>query len=78
MPRLCCDGRSRRVFLADTSLGLTGLVLGTMLPRRVLRRRDLDASRRQAAFPAESQARDLAVHAGRRAATSRRSIPSPR
>src|SRR5437867_5166768 len=37
MPRngLCCDRRSRRVFLADTSLGLTGLVLGTLLPRRV-------------------------------------------
>ena len=32
---LCCDRRSRRVFLADTSLGLTGLVLGTLLPRRV-------------------------------------------
>jgi Protein of unknown function (DUF1501) len=37
MPRngLCCDRRSRRVFLADTSLGLTGLVLGTLLPRRM-------------------------------------------
>jgi hypothetical protein len=31
---LCCDRRSRRVFLADTSMGLTGLVLGTLLPRR--------------------------------------------
>src|SRR6185436_462448 len=37
MPRngLCGDRRSRRVFLADTSQGLTGLVLGTLLPRRV-------------------------------------------
>src|SRR5215831_21110166 len=37
MPRygLCCDRRSRRVFLADTSMGLTGLVLGTLLPRRM-------------------------------------------
>src|SRR5437016_158321 len=37
MPRngLCCDRRGRRVFLADTSMGLTGLVLGTLLPRRV-------------------------------------------
>src|SRR5439155_25676689 len=36
MPRkgLCCDRRSRRVFLADTSMGLTGMVLGTLLPRR--------------------------------------------
>ena len=32
--RLCCDGRSRRVFLSDTSMGLTGLALGTMLPGR--------------------------------------------
>src|SRR5579885_1683911 len=38
MPRtgLCCDRRSRRVFLADTCMGMTGLVLGTLLPRRAL------------------------------------------
>src|SRR5881296_3042792 len=36
MPRtgLCCDRRPRRVFLADTCMGLTGLALGTLLPRR--------------------------------------------
>lgn len=36
MPRngLCCDLRSRRVFLADTCMGVTGMVLGTLLPRR--------------------------------------------
>ncbi len=34
MPRLCCDNRSRRVFLADTCMGLTGLALGSLLPRR--------------------------------------------
>ena len=36
MPRngLCCDRRPRRVFLADTCMGLTGMVLGTLLPRR--------------------------------------------
>jgi len=34
--RLCSDGRSRRHFLADTSMGLTGLALGTMLPQRAL------------------------------------------
>jgi uncharacterized protein DUF1501 len=32
--RLCCDGRSRRVFLSDTCMGLTGLALGSMLPGR--------------------------------------------
>ena len=30
---LCSDRRSRRVFLADTSMGLTGMALGAMLPR---------------------------------------------
>jgi len=33
-PHLCSDRRSRRVFLADTGMGLTGLALGAMLPRR--------------------------------------------
>jgi hypothetical protein len=33
-PHLCCDRKSRRVFLSDTSMGLTGLALGTMLPAR--------------------------------------------
>src|SRR5437773_7484095 len=32
MPRLCSDNRSRRIFLADTSMGLTGLALGSLLP----------------------------------------------
>src|SRR5437660_11750622 len=32
MPRLCSDRRSRRIFLADTSMGLTGLALGSLLP----------------------------------------------
>lgn len=35
-PRLCSDSRSRRIFLADTSMGLTGLALGTLLPGRAL------------------------------------------
>ncbi|MEO7650187.1 MAG: DUF1501 domain-containing protein, partial [Bryobacteraceae bacterium] len=30
---LCSDRRSRRVFLADTSMGLTGMALGAMMPR---------------------------------------------
>ena len=34
MSRLCCDRRSRRVFLADTCMGMTGMVLGAMLPGR--------------------------------------------
>jgi hypothetical protein len=33
-PHLCSDRRSRRVFLSDTSMGLTGLALGAMLPRK--------------------------------------------
>src|SRR5918992_5969842 len=33
-PHLCSDRRTRRLFLADTSMGLTGLALGTLLPRR--------------------------------------------
>lgn len=33
-PRLCSDQRSRRIFLADTSMGLTGLALGAMLPAK--------------------------------------------
>lgn len=33
-PHLCSDRRSRRVFLADTSMGLTGLALGSMMPRK--------------------------------------------
>ncbi|MCW5980284.1 MAG: DUF1501 domain-containing protein [Bryobacteraceae bacterium] len=32
-PHLCSDRRSRRVFLADTCMGMTGLALGAMLPR---------------------------------------------
>src|SRR5256885_14876900 len=32
MPRLGSDRRSRRIFLADTSMGLTGLALGSLLP----------------------------------------------
>lgn len=28
---LCCSGKSRRIFLADAGMGLTGLVLGSML-----------------------------------------------
>ena len=36
MPKLCSDQRSRRIFLADTSMGLTGLALGAMLPRKAL------------------------------------------
>ncbi|MCC6585385.1 MAG: DUF1501 domain-containing protein [Bryobacterales bacterium] len=31
-PHLCSDQRSRRIFLADTSMGLTGLALGAMMP----------------------------------------------
>src|SRR5207245_7578122 len=31
---LCCDRRPRRVFLADTCMGMTGLALGALLPRR--------------------------------------------
>src|SRR6266478_3804198 len=36
MPRqkLCCDSTSRRIFLADTSMGLTGLVLGALMPKK--------------------------------------------
>ena len=34
--RLCSDTRSRRIFLADTSMGLTGLALGTLLPQKAL------------------------------------------
>ena len=34
--KLCSDNRSRRIFLADTSMGLTGLALGTLLPQRVM------------------------------------------
>src|SRR3982074_422897 len=33
-PHLCSDQRSRRIFLADTSMGLTGLALGALLPRK--------------------------------------------
>ncbi len=33
-PKLCSDRHSRRVFLADTSMGLTGLALGSLLPRK--------------------------------------------
>jgi len=35
-PRLCSDQRSRRIFLADTSMGLTGLALGSLLPRKAM------------------------------------------
>src|SRR5215467_8694119 len=35
MSRLCCDRRSRRVFLADTCMGMTGMALGALLPRRL-------------------------------------------
>jgi hypothetical protein len=31
---LCSDRRSRRVFLADTCMGMTGLALGAMLPQQ--------------------------------------------
>src|SRR5215217_2207114 len=31
---LCSDRRSRRVFLSDTCMGLTGMALGAMLPGR--------------------------------------------
>lgn len=31
---LCSDHRSRRVFLSDTCMGLTGLALGSLLPQR--------------------------------------------
>jgi hypothetical protein len=33
-PHLCSDRRNRRLFLADTCMGLTGLALGAMLPQR--------------------------------------------
>ncbi len=33
-PHLCSDRRSRRVFLADTCMGMTGMALGAMLPRQ--------------------------------------------
>ena len=33
-PHLCSDRRSRRVFLSDTCMGLTGLALGSLLPQR--------------------------------------------
>src|SRR3954453_16640238 len=33
-PHLCSDRRSRRVFLSDTSMGLTGLALGARLPKK--------------------------------------------
>ncbi len=36
-PHLCSDRRSRRVFLSDTSMGLTGLALGALLPRKLVR-----------------------------------------
>src|SRR3954447_15491641 len=32
--RLCSDQRSRRVFLSDTCMGLTGLALGALLPQK--------------------------------------------
>lgn len=32
-PHLCSDRRSRRVFLADTCMGMTGLAFGAMLPK---------------------------------------------
>ena len=32
--RLCSEKSSRRIFLSDTSMGLTGLALGAMLPRK--------------------------------------------
>src|SRR3954447_26570580 len=32
--RLCSDQRSRRVFLSDTCMGLTGLALGVLLPQK--------------------------------------------
>src|SRR5690348_8425129 len=31
-PRLCSDQRSRRIFLADTCMGLTGMALASLLP----------------------------------------------
>ena len=66
-PHLCSDRRSRRVFLADTSMGLTGLALGALLPQKAGAAEDnWMRSGRQAALSAESQARHLAVHAGRR------------
>jgi hypothetical protein len=34
--RQLCSQPSRRVFLSDTSMGLTGLALGTLLPRKAL------------------------------------------
>jgi len=33
-PHLCSDRSGRRVFLADTCMGLTGLALGALLPQR--------------------------------------------
>src|SRR4029453_16738238 len=33
-PHLCSDRRSRRIFLSDTCMGLTGLALGSMLPQK--------------------------------------------
>jgi hypothetical protein len=33
-PHLCSDRRTRRLFLSDTCMGLTGLALGTLLPQR--------------------------------------------
>ncbi|MCX6603389.1 MAG: DUF1501 domain-containing protein [Acidobacteria bacterium] len=34
--RLCSDGKSRRVFLADAGMGLAGLALGTLLPQKLV------------------------------------------
>lgn len=33
-PHLCSDDRSRRVFLSDTCMGMTGLALGALLPQK--------------------------------------------
>ena len=32
--RLCSDGKSRRIVLADAGMGLAGLALGTLLPQK--------------------------------------------
>ena len=34
--RLCSDGKSRRIFLADAGMGLAGLALGTLLPQKLV------------------------------------------
>ncbi len=66
----CGLGIHRRSFLADMGMGFTGLVLGALFHEDGIARASddtaVDASRRQTAFSAEGEERDLAVHERRR------------